>query len=120
MIEIMMFILSKTPDQVSESDPVDSELQHMLLKALLTVVAKVVPVRFSNTSPITFLTPFLNKLHPPDSDVRLLIDRKANVEKLEQPTVEPRSDLVAQKHNSNKQNNKFFEKHGDRASRSFY
>ena len=39
-----MFILSKTPDQVSESDPVDSELQHMLLKALLTVVAKVVPV----------------------------------------------------------------------------
>ena len=54
----------------------------MLLKALLTVVAKVVPVRFSNTSPITFLTPFLNKLHPPDSDVRLLIDRKANVEKL--------------------------------------
>ena len=92
----------------------------MLLKALLTVVAKVVPVRFSNTSPITFLTPFLNKLHPPDSDVRLLIDRKANVEKLEQPTVEPRSDLVAQKHNSNKQNNKFFEKHGDRASSSFY
>ena len=67
-----MFILSKTPDQVSESDPVDSELQHMLHKALLTVAAKVVPVQFSNTFPITFLTPLLNKLHSPDSDVRLL------------------------------------------------
>ena len=125
MIEIMMFILSKTPDQVSESDPVDSELQHMLLKALLTVAAKVVPVQFSNTFPITFLTPLLNKLHSPDSDVRLLvlrifqtlIDRKANVEKLEQPTVEPRSDLIAQKPNSNKQDNNFFEKHGDRIYR---
>merc|ERR1719147_301711 len=121
----MMFILSKTPDQVSESDPVDSELQHMLLKALLTVAAKVVPVQFSNTFPITFLTPLLNKLHSPDSDVRLLvlrifqtlIDRKANVEKLEQPTVEPRSDLIAQKPNSNKQDNNFFEKHGDRIYR---
>ena len=75
----------------------------MLLKALLTVVAKVVPVRFSNTSLVTFLT--------------LLIDRKANVEKLEQPTVEPRSDLIAQKPNSNKQDNNFFEKHGDRIYR---
>ena len=121
----MMFILSKTPDQVKESDTVNSELQHMYLKALLTVAGKVVPVQFSNTFPITFLTPLLDKLHSPDSDARLLvlrifqtlIDRKTNLEKLEHPTVEPRSDLLAQKPNSNKQDNNFFEKHGDRIYR---
>ena len=75
MIEIMMFILSKTPDQVKESDTVNSELQHMYLKALLTVAGKVVPVQFSNTFPITFLTPLLDKLHSPDSDARLLVLR---------------------------------------------
>ena len=52
MIEIMMYILSKTPDTVSESDTVNSELQHVLLKALLTVAEKFVPVQFSNTFPL--------------------------------------------------------------------
>ena len=46
-----------------------------------------------------------------------LIDRKTNLEKLEHPTVEPRSDLMAQTPNSNKQDNVFFEKHGDRIYR---
>lgn len=125
MIEIMMFILSKTPDQVQETDTVDSELQHMLLKALLTVASKVVPVQFSNTFPPMFLTPLLDKLHSPDSDAKLLvlrifqtlIDRKANLEKLEHPTTEPRSDLLCQKPNSNKQDNNFFEKYGDKIYR---
>ena len=125
MIEIMIFVLSKTPDQVSELDTVSSELQHMLLKALLTVASKVVPVQFSNTFPPQFLPPLLDKLHSPDSDARLLvlkifqtlIDRKTNLDKLEQPTVEPRSDLLVQKPNSNKQDNNFFEKHGDKIYR---
>merc|ERR1719315_604520 len=119
MIEIMMFILGKAPHQV------DSELQHMLLKALLTVAEKFVPVQFSTTFPITFLTPLLDKLHSPDPDARLLvlrifstlIDRKNNLEKLEQPTVEPRSDLLAQKPNFNKQDNTFFQKHGEKIYR---
>ena len=124
MIEIMMFILSKTPDNVNESD-VSSELQHVLLKALLTVAEKFVPVQFSNTFPLQFLSPLLDKLQSPDPDARLLvlrifqtlIDRKNNLEKLELPTVEPRSDLLAQKPNSNKQDNNFFEKYGDRIYR---
>ena len=85
----------------------------------------MVPVQFSNTFPITFLSPLLDKLHSPDSDARLLvlrifqtlIDRKGNLDKLEQPTVEPRSDLLYQKPNSIKQDNNFFEKHGDRIYR---
>ena len=125
MIEIMMYILSKTPDTVSESDTVNSELQHVLLKALLTVAEKFVPVQFSNTFPLQFLSPLLDKLQSPDPDAKLLvlrifqtlIDRKNNLEKLELPTVEPRSDLLAQKPNSNKQDNNFFEKYGDRIYR---
>ena len=125
MIEIMMFILSRTPDQVKEDDSVNSELQHMLLKALLTVAGKFAPVQFAVTFPPQFLPPLLDKLHSPDSDARLLvlkifqtlIDRKTNLEKLEHPTVEPRSDLMTQTPNSNKQDNNFFEKHGDRVYR---
>merc|ERR550519_756316 len=128
MIEIMMFILGKAPASMADQmDPhsVDSELQHMLLKALLTVAEKFVPVQFSTTFPVTFLSPLLEKLHSPDPDARLLvlrifqtlIDRKNNLEKLELPTVEPRSDLLAQKPNSNKQDNNFFEKYGDRIYR---
>ena len=125
MIEIMMFILGKTPDQVRESDTVDSELQHMYLKALLTVAAKVVPVQFANTFPVMFLNPLLEKLHSPDTDAKLLvlkifqtlIDRKTNYDKIEHPTTEPRSDLTCQKPNSNNQDNKFFEKYGDKIYR---
>ena len=125
MIEIMMFILSKTPDDVNENDSVGSELQHVLLKALLTVAEKFVPVQFGNTFPLTFLSPLLDKLQSPDPDARLLvlrifqtlIDRKNNLEKLELLTVEPRSDLLAQKPNSNKQDNSFFEKYGERIYR---
>jgi len=125
MIEIMMFILGKAPHQVDNEQSVDSELQHMLLKALLTVAEKFVPVQFSTTFPITFLSPLLDKLHSPDPDARLLvlrifqtlIDRKNNLEKLEKPTVEPRSDLLAQKPNFNKQDNTFFLKHGEKIYR---
>ena len=69
MIEIMMFILGKAPHQVDNEQSVDSELQHMLLKALLTVAEKFVPVQFSTTFPITFLTPLLDKLHSPHSSL---------------------------------------------------
>jgi len=125
MIEIMMFILGKAPHQVDSEQSVDSELQHMLLKALLTVAEKFIPVQFSTTFPITFLSPLLDKLHSPDPDARLLvlrifqtlIDRKNNLDKLEQPTVEPRSDLLAQKPNFNKQDNTFFLKHGEKVYR---
>merc|ERR550519_1736391 len=128
MIEIMMFILGKAPASMADQmDPhsVDSELQHMLLKALLTVAEKFVPVQFSTTFPVTFLSPLLEKLHSPDPDARLLvlrifqtlIDRKNNLEKLEQPSVEPRSDLLAQKPNINKQDNTFFLKHGEKIYR---
>jgi len=130
MIEIMMFILGKAPASLSDSqvDPqsvLDSELQHMLLKALLTVAEKFVPVQFSTTFPLTFLDPLLAKLHTTDPDARLLvlrifqtlIDRKSNLDKLEQPSVEPRSDLVAQKPNFNKQDNTFFIKHGEKIYR---
>jgi len=125
MIEIMMFILSKSPSQViDQMDPqsMDSELQHMRLKALLTVGEKYVPIQFSTTFPMQFLVPLLNMFRSPDPDVRLLvlkifqtlIDRKNNLDKLDQPTVDPRSDLVAQKPNFNKQDNIFFGKHGER------
>lgn len=126
MIEIMMFILSKSPSKVNydQMDPqsMDSELQHMRLKALLTVGEKYVPIQFSTTFPMQFLVPLLNMFRSPDPDVRLLvlkifqtlIDRKNNLDKLENPTVDPRSDLVAQKPNFNKQDNIFFGKHGER------
>ena len=69
-IEIMMFILSKSPSKVNyESlDPqsVDSEQQHMVLKALLTVADKFTPVQFPNMFPLTFLDPLLDKLNSPD------------------------------------------------------
>ena len=125
MIEIMMFILGRTPSTFPhETDPhsVDSELQHMLLKALLTVAEKFEPVQFSTTFPVTFLEPLLAKLQSPDPDARLLvlkifetlIDRKNNLDKLDTPSVEPRSDLVAQKPNFNKQDNTFMLKHGEK------
>merc|ERR1719166_802093 len=128
MIEIMMFILGQAPHTFPhETDlhSVDSELQHMLLKALLTVAEKFEPVQFITTFPVTFLDPLLAKLQSPDPDARLLvlrifqtlIDRKNNLEKLELLTVEPRSDLLAQKPNSNKQDNSFFEKYGERIYR---
>ena len=128
MIEIMMFILGKAPASLTDhADPhsVDSELQHMLLKALLTVAEKFVPAQFSTTFPVTFLEPLLAKLQSPDPDARLLvlrifetlIDRKNNLDKLDTPTVEPRSDLVAQKPNFNKQDNTFIIKHGEKIYR---
>ena len=43
-----------------------------------------------------------------------LIDRKNNLDKLDSPSVEPRSDLVAQKPNFNKQDNTFMLKHGEK------
>jgi len=130
MIEIMMFILGKAPQSLTESQmdhqsAIDSELQHMLLKALLTVADKFVPVQFSTTFPLTFLDPLLSVLHSPDPDARMLVlrifqtlvDRKSNLDKLECPSVEPRADLVAQKPNFNKQDNTFFIKHGDKIYR---
>jgi len=129
MIEIMMFILSKSPNKMDYDQggqgglqTVDNELHHMSLKALLTVAEKYVPVQFATTFPMQFLIPLLNMLRSPDPDIRLLvlkifhtlIDRKSNLDKLEQSTVDPRSDLVAQKANFNKQDNIFFAKHGER------
>jgi len=125
MIEIMMFILGKAPASMADQmDPhsVDAELQHMLLKALLTVAEKFVPAQFSTTFPVTFLEPLLAKLQSPDPDARLLVlrifetlvDRKNNLERLDCPTVEPRSDLVAQKMNFSKQDNTFIIKHGEK------
>jgi len=124
MIEIMMFILSKSPSKVDydQEETMDSELHHMSLKALLTVAEKYVPVQFATTFPMQFLIPLLNMLRSPDPDIRLLvlkifhtlIDRKSNLDKLDQSTVEPRSDLFAQKANFNKQDNIFFAKHGER------
>jgi len=130
MIEIMMFILGKAPQSLTESQmdqqsALDSELQHMLLKALLTVAEKFVPVQFSTTFSLTFLEPLLAKLHSQDPDAKMLvlrifqtlIDRKGNLDKLECPSVEPRADLVAQKPNFNKQDNAFFVKHGEKIYR---
>lgn len=124
MIEIMMFILSKSPSKLDydQEETMDSELHHMSLKALLTVAEKYVPVQFATTFPMQFLIPLLNMLRSPDPDIRLLvlkifhtlIDRKSNLDKLDQSTVEPRSDLFAQKANFNKQDNIFFAKHGER------
>ena len=126
MLEIMMFILGKTPQTADpERQTVESELQHMLLKALLTVAEKFKPVQFSNTLPITFLSPLLEKLSSPDPDARLLVmrtlqtlvDRRGNLDRLDHPTVEPRSDLQAQKANSDKQDCTFVQKYGERIYR---
>jgi len=126
MIEIMIFILGKSPTKVSydNMDPqgVESEMQHMILKALYTVGDKYVPLQFSTTFPIQFLMALLKMMRSPDPDVRLLvlnifqtlIDRKNNLDKLEHPSVEPRSDLFAQKINMSKQDNIFFCKHGEK------
>ena len=121
MIEVMNFVLSRTPARAADSDPASAELQLMLLRALLAVAVKVEPVQFPATFPPQFLAPLLDKLRSPDPEVRLLvlsifqnlIDRRNNLTKLKQPSVEPRSDLQVQKPNINKQDNKFFEKHGE-------
>jgi len=128
IIEIMIFVLGKVPPRLNfdQADPrtadIESELQHTMLKALLTVGEKYTPIQFTTTFPPQFLGHLLNLLRSPEPDVRLLVlkivhtlvDRKGNLERLSRPTTEPRTDLVIQKPNFNKQDNIFFMKYGER------
>ncbi|XP_023335599.1 protein EFR3 homolog cmp44E [Eurytemora carolleeae] len=133
IIEIMIFILGKVPPRVNleQTDPrsadVESELQHTMLKALLTVGDKYTPIQFTTTFPPQFLGHLLNMLRSPEPDVRLLVlqifhtlvDRKGNLDRLNTVTLEPRTDLVIQKPNFNKQDNIFFMKYGERLYSEF-
>ena len=107
---------------------VESELQHTMLKALLTVGEKYCPIQFTTTFPPQFLGHLVNLLRSPEPDVRLLVlkiihtlvDRKGNLDRLRLPTVEPRTDLNIQKPNFNKQDNIFFIKYGERLYMELY
>jgi len=134
IIEIMIFVLGKVPPRLNfdQMDPhtvdVESELQHTMLKALLTVGEKYCPIQFTTTFPPQFLGHLVNLLRSPEPDVRLLVlkiihtlvDRKGNLDRLRLPTVEPRTDLNIQKPNFNKQDNIFFIKYGERLYMELY
>ena len=97
-IEIMMFIIGRTPGTGSEkcTNPAEVLLQHMLLKCLLKVSYKYRTTNYSTTLPLTFLDPLLRTSLGRDADVRLLvqkilhclIDRHDNRDKLKKPRVD--------------------------------
>jgi len=128
IIEVMIFVLGRVPPRLnyetmdSKAIDVESELQHTMLKALLTVGEKYTPIQFTTTFPPQFLGHLVNLLRSPEPDVRMLVlkiihtlvDRKGNLERMDRPTVDPGTDLVVQKQNFNKQDNIFFFKYGER------
>lgn len=95
-IEIMMFIIGRTPGTGSEkpcTSPAEVLLQHMLLKCLLKVSYKYRTTNYSSTLPLNLLDPLLRTSLGKDAEVRLLvqkilhclIDRHDNRDKLMKP-----------------------------------
>ena len=102
--ENMTFILSKIPMDYSGGGKsgggvIDTDVQHIFMKALFSVAEKHTSTLFSSTFSTGLLHSLLRLLHASDSDVRLLvlqtfqilIDRHGNLEKLSAPTVCPGS-----------------------------
>ena len=98
--ENMTFILSKIPmDKSGAGAVIDTDVQHIFMKALFSVAEKHTSTLFSSTFSTGLLHSLLRLLHASDSDVRLLvlqtfqilIDRHGNLEKLSAPTVCPGS-----------------------------
>lgn len=104
--ENMTFILSKIPmdhgreqQSRSSSGNIDTDVQHIFMKALYSVAEKHTSTLFSSTFSTGLLHSLLRLLHATDSDVRLLVlqtfqilvDRHANLEKLSIPTIGPGS-----------------------------
>ena len=100
--ENMTFILSKIPmdNNHHKGNVIDTDVQHIFMKALFSVAEKHTSTLFSSTFSTGLLHSLLRLLHASDSDVRLLvlqtfqilIDRHGNLEKLSAaPTVCPSS-----------------------------
>ncbi len=99
--ENMTFILSKIPmDHSSKTGAVvDTDVQHIFMKALFSVAEKHTSTLFSSTFSTSLLHSLLRLLQASDSDVRLLVvqtfqilvDRHGNLEKLSVPTTSPGS-----------------------------
>lgn len=98
--ENMTFILSKIPmDNASghRANVVDTDVQHIFMKALFAVAEKHTSTLFSSTFSTQLLHSLLRLLQAPDPDVRLLVlqtfqilvDRHGNLEKLSAPTTSP-------------------------------
>jgi hypothetical protein len=99
--ENMTFILSKIPmdHHRSGSGAIDTDVQHVFMKALFSVAEKHTSNLFSSTFSTGLLHSLLRLLQASDSDVRLLVlqtfqilvDRHGNIEKLSVPTISPGS-----------------------------
>ena len=95
--ENMTFILSKIPMDAHGRDPVDTDIQHIFMKALFSVAEKHTSTLFSSTFSTQLLHSLLRLLNATDADVRLLVvqtfqilvDRHGNLEKLSVPTICP-------------------------------
>lgn len=96
--ENMTFILSKIPMD-NRSGQVDTDIQHIFMKALFSVAEKHTSTLFSSTFSTGLLHSLLRLLQATDADVRLLVvqtfqilvDRHGNLEKLSIPTTCPGS-----------------------------
>lgn len=97
--ENMTFILSKIPIDHGRESKIDTDVQHIFMKALFSVAEKHTSTLFSSTFSTGLLHSLLRLLQATDSDVRLLVvqtfqilvDRHGNLEKLSVPTTSPGS-----------------------------
>jgi len=95
--ENMTFILSKIPMDSQGREAVDTDIQHIFMKALFSVAEKHTSTLFSSTFSTVLLHSLLRLLNATDADVRLLVvqtfqilvDRHGNLEKLSVPTICP-------------------------------
>ena len=95
--ENMTFILGKIPMDSQGREAVDTDIQHIFMKALFSVAEKHTSTLFSSTFSTVLLHSLLRLLNATDADVRLLVvqtfqilvDRHGNLEKLSIPTICP-------------------------------
>jgi len=94
--ENMTFILGKIPMDAHGREAVDTDIQHIFMKALFSVAEKHTSTLFSSTFSTVLLRSLLGLLNATDADVRLLVvqtfqilvDRHGNLEKLSIPTTQ--------------------------------